>query len=87
MIASYRHHLALTANMLLGYASRMWARAAAAEAHHDAEYFERVGQRYFAQACDLIDWADALATDPRAAPSSEMARAFASHKPLDHHPR
>jgi hypothetical protein len=84
LIATYRHHLATTANMLLGYASRMWARAASASTQHDADYFERVGQRYFAQACDLIDWADALAVNPSAAPGSEMARAFAAHNQLDH---
>lgn len=81
MSAGYRHHLARVANSLLGYASRMWGQAEKAKCPHDAAYFERVGARYFAQSCDLIEWADALALDPQAPPRSAMAQAFAQHFP------
>lgn len=81
MSAAYRHHLAGLANCLLGYAAGMWRRAADAASPGDRNYFEKVGHRYFAQSCELIDWADALAVNPAAPPQGDMAIAVAQHTP------
>ncbi len=69
MSAALRHQVAEVANCLLRYASRMWQRADKAECPHDKAYYERVGDRYFQQSCEVIDWADALAVDSGALPS------------------
>lgn len=68
MSAALRHQLAEVANCLLRYASRMWRRAEKATAEHDRVYYQRVGDRYFQQSCEVIDWADALAINPDAPP-------------------
>ena len=78
MSAAFRAELATTANLLLGYATKMWQRADKAAKPHDRAYYDRVGSRYFAQSCDLIDYADALAIDPRAVPQSDVARAMSN---------
>jgi hypothetical protein len=66
--AALRHQLAEVANCLLRYASRMWQRADKADCPHDRAYYERVGDRYFQQSCEVIAWADALAVNPDAQP-------------------